>query len=249
MKFFGIIPARYASTRFPGKPLIEINGKTMVQRVYEQASKAKQISKVLVATDDDRIYKHVLSFGGNAVITNEQHPSGTDRCYEAACITSINEEDVVVNIQGDEPFISPLQIDLLCACFTSANVAIATLVKRINSTQELESNSTPKVIRNTAGEAIYFSRSPIPYFRGSMLEDWWKQTDYFKHIGIYGYRMKTLTELTKLTQSKLELAESLEQLRWIENGYKIQTAITEIESIAIDTPEDLLKLTELKKHP
>ncbi len=247
MKFFGIIPARYASSRFLGKPLIEIEGKTMVQRVFEQASKAKQLSKVLVATDDERIYKHVLSFGGNAVITSEQHPSGTDRCYEAACLTALNEEDVVINIQGDEPFISPLQIELLCDCFTSPNVAIATLVKRINSTQELESNSTPKVIRNTTGEAIYFSRSPIPYYRGSLLEDWWKQTDYFKHLGIYGYRMKTLAELTKLTQSKLELAESLEQLRWIENGYKIQTAITEIESVAIDTPEDLLKLNELKK--
>ncbi len=246
MKFFGIIPARYASTRFPGKPLIEIDGKTMVQRVYEQAAKVNLLSKVLVATDDDRIYQHVLSFGGNAVITGEQHPSGTDRCYEAACLTHINNKDVVLNIQGDEPFISPLQIELLCKCFEAPNVSIATLVKRITSAQELESVSTPKVIRNNSGEAIYFSRSPIPYYRGIQQADWCKHTDYYKHIGIYGYRMKTLSELTKLTQSKLEVAESLEQLRWIENGYKIQTAVTEIESIAIDTPEDLNKLMAFK---
>ena len=245
MKFFGIIPARYASTRFPGKPLVVINGQTMIQRVYEQASKVKLLSKVVVATDDARIYEHVTGFGGQVEMTSELHASGTDRCFEAAQKLGISANDVVVNIQGDEPFISPLQIELLCTCFDNPTVDIATLVKKIANQNELENTSTPKVIINKNRDAIYFSRSIIPHLRGKEIKEWLTDTDYFKHIGIYGYRMKTLSEITKLPQSKLELAESLEQLRWIENGYKINTAVTEIESTAVDTPQDLEKLKEM----
>jgi len=245
MKFIGIIPARYASTRFPGKPLVDINGKTMICRVYEQAVKAKHLQEVIVATDDERIFLEVKRFGGQVVMTSSSHPSGTDRCFEAAQKLGTSNEDVILNIQGDEPFIDPLQIELLCNCFSDASVEIATLVKKIITPQELENPSTPKVIRDVFGNAIYFSRSIIPHFRGKVISDWLLQADYFKHIGIYGYRMATLQKLTALPPSKLEQIESLEQLRWIENGFKIRTSITDIESVAIDNPEDLLKLKGL----
>ncbi len=245
MKFIAIIPARFASTRFPGKPLVDIKGTSMIQRVYEQAIKTDLLAEVVVATDDNRIYDHVMGFGGKVLLTAGSHNSGTDRCFEAAGHCSLAATDVVINIQGDEPFISPEQIKLLCECFKQEETSIATLVKKIEKMEELDNPSIPKVIRNSKQEAIYFSRSIIPYLRGVEKMDWLNSASFFKHIGIYAYRMKTLTEITQLPQSKLELAESLEQLRWIENGYKIQTAVTTHESIAIDTPEDLERLLKI----
>lgn len=245
MKFIGIIPARFASSRFPGKPLIDIGGKTMIQRVYEQALKSTSLSKVTVATDDARIFEHVQSFGGSVVMTSESHQSGTDRCYEAAVKLSAEKDAVVLNIQGDEPFILPQQIDLLCSCFADEAVKIATLIKKIENDSELQNPSTPKVIINKNSEAIYFSRSIIPFVRNKEVGEWLAAAVFYKHIGIYAYRMETLCEITQLVQSDLEIAESLEQLRWIENGYKIKTAITQHESIAVDTPQDLEKLKGL----
>lgn len=245
MKFIGIIPARFASSRFPGKPLIDIGGKTMIQRVYEQALKSTSLSKVTVATDDARIFEHVQSFGGSVVMTSASHQSGTDRCYEAAVKLSAEKDAVVLNIQGDEPFILPQQIDLLCSCFADEAVKIATLIKKIENDSELQNPSTPKVIINKNSEAIYFSRSIIPFVRNKEVGEWLAAAVFYKHIGIYAYRMETLCEITQLVQSDLEIAESLEQLRWIENGYKIKTAITQHESIAVDTPQDLEKLKGL----
>lgn len=244
MKFIGIIPARYASSRFPGKPLVIIEGKSMIQRVYEQAKKSQKLISVVVATDDKRIYDHVISFGGEALMTANSHPSGTDRCLEAAkkIDQKIYDRDVVVNIQGDEPFINPLQIDLLISCFDNPDAEIATLIKEIRQKEELFDPNKPKVITNTKGEAIYFSRSPLPFIRGVENDDWINQYRYYKHIGIYAYRMSILEQITSLSPSSLELAESLEQLRWIENGYKIKTEITELESVSIDTPDDLKKI-------
>jgi 3-deoxy-manno-octulosonate cytidylyltransferase (CMP-KDO synthetase) len=239
MKILGIIPARFASTRFPGKPLVDIAGKTMIRRVYEQAKKSKLLTEVIVATDDQRIANHVKGFGGNAALTANSHQSGTDRCAEVSLQNP--GFDVVINIQGDEPFIDPGQIDLLCGCFDDSTVSIATLIKTINKTEELLDSNTPKVIVNSLGQAIYFSRSPLPYFRGLDPAEWLKNHKYFKHIGIYGYRSLTLQELTLLPISSLEKAEALEQLRWIENGMLIQTAITNFESLSIDTPLDLQK--------
>lgn len=244
MKFIGIIPSRYASTRFPGKPLIDIRGKSMIQRVYERSSQSNILSAVYVATDDKRIADHVRLFGGKVVMTSENHQSGTDRCYEAATsIHGLDEKNtVVVNIQGDEPFIAPEQINTLCKCFEDTTVEIATLVKKINNLSTIHNPNTPKVVRNTNGDAIYFSRSPIPYLRDTAVEDWFIKHDFYKHIGIYAYRLPTLKKLTSLERSSLEIAESLEQLRWIENNYRIRTAITTHESIAIDSPDDLKKL-------
>jgi 3-deoxy-manno-octulosonate cytidylyltransferase (CMP-KDO synthetase) len=236
VKITGIIPARFASTRFPGKPLIDIAGKSMIRRVFEQALKSKLLSQVIVATDDERIYEHVVSFGGIAQMTSAAHQSGTDRCAEVA-LTS--DSEVFINIQGDEPFINPLQIDLLCTCFDDPEVQLATLVKRISSLTDLTNNNTPKVIINTNKEAIYFSRTPIPFQRGQDVNNWLNNHLYYKHIGIYGYRKAALQQITRLPVSSLELAEALEQLRWIENGIKIKVAETDLESLAIDTPEDL----------
>ena len=236
----GIIPARYASTRFPGKPLIEIHGKSMIQRVYEQAKKSVQLNQVIVATDDQRILDHVIGFGGLAVLTSNNHTSGTDRCAEVSL--KHQEFNIIVNIQGDEPFIDPEQIDELCQCFSNDKTQLATLVKKIADVEELQNPNTPKVIFNKNLEAIYFSRTPIPFIRGSAVHEWLKSHTYYKHIGIYGYRSHTLWEITQIPVSSLEQAESLEQLRWIENGYHIQLAITDKESQAIDTPEDLQKV-------
>ena len=242
MKFLGIIPVRYASTRFPGKPLIDIQGKSMIQHVYEQAKKSKKLAEVFVATDDKRIEVHVKSFGGNVIMTSAKHKSGTDRCAEAAKKIK-GKFDVVINIQGDEPFIKPQQIDLLCSCFKSREVEIATLVKKIKATDELLNPNTPKVILNRNKEAIYFSRTPVPFYRNEADHiEWLKKRDYYKHIGIYAYRIGTLKNLAALKPSPLEITESLEQLRWIENGYTIVTAVTQAESLAIDTPEDLQRL-------
>ena len=240
MKVLGIIPARFASTRFPGKPLIEIQGKSMIRRVYEQASKAESLSKVVVATDDERIADEVRGFGGVFVMTASTHQSGTDRCAEVS--QHFPDFDIIINIQGDEPFINPKQIDLLVSCFEQENVQLATLIKKIHTEEELFSNNIPKVVINSRQEAIYFSRHTIPYIRNAEKDKWLGSHRFYKHIGIYGYTSPALLEITKLPPSSLEIAESLEQLRWVENGYAIQTRITEIETIAIDTPEDLGKI-------
>ena len=242
MKFIGIIPARYASTRFPGKPLADMNGKPMIQRVYEQVKDV--LDSVCVATDDIRIEKAVKTFGGQVVMTSDQHRSGTDRCYEA--YQKIGEGyDVIVNIQGDEPFIHPEQIQTIKTCFADANTQIATLVKPFRSDDDFESTlfnpNSPKVVLNNNNEAMYFSRSIIPYIRGKEYTEWLPSHTFYKHIGLYAYRAQVLKEITQLPQSALELAESLEQLRWLENGYKIKVGITEQETIGIDTPEDMEK--------
>ncbi|GAA4138907.1 3-deoxy-manno-octulosonate cytidylyltransferase [Sphingobacterium kyonggiense] len=244
MKVIGIIPARYDSTRFPGKPLVDINGMTMIQRVYNQVKHATSLSEVVVATDDQRIFDHVQSFAGNVLMTSKEHQSGTDRCAEI--INKVSGFDVAINIQGDEPFIDPQQIDLLVSCFQQEDTQIATLIRKIEQLQDLENTNKPKVVINNKQEAVYFSRQAIPYFRGKDMRDWLKEMDYYNHIGIYGYRTEILKEISKLPVSKLELAESLEQLRWIDNGYQIKTAISNHLNEAIDTPEDLQYI--LKKY-
>ena len=252
MKFIGIIPARYASTRFPGKPLADMDGKPMIQRVYEQVKGV--LDAVCVATDDVRIEEAVKAFGGEVVMTSDQHRSGTDRCYEAYCKVG-QGYDVVVNIQGDEPFIQPKQIEILKGCFTDDSIQIATLVKPFRPDDDFETTlfnaNSPKVVLNKNSEALYFSRSIIPYMRGKHYKEWLPNHTYYKHIGLYAYRATTLQEITRLPQSSLELAESLEQLRWLENGYKIKVGITEQETIGIDTPEDMeraLAFMREKKH-
>jgi 3-deoxy-manno-octulosonate cytidylyltransferase (CMP-KDO synthetase) len=237
----GVIPARYASTRFPGKPLTVINGKTMIRRVYEQVSASKQLSKVVVATDDERILSEVKSFGGEAILTSDQHRSGTDRCAETVSKVP-GDWSVVINIQGDEPFIQPEQIDLLAGLFRDGEVKIGTLVKKLSDLSDLDNPNTMKVVLDTKNNGMYFSRSCIPFVRGFDKSDWLKANFFYKHIGIYGYRTETLMEITKLSPGKLEIAESLEQLRWLENGYSIRTAFTELETISIDVPSDLDKL-------
>lgn len=245
IRFIGIIPARYASTRFPGKPLADMNGKTMIQRVYEQVKDI--LDTVFVATDDERIEATVKAFGGQVVMTSSDHKSGTDRCYEAYTKTESGYE-VIVNIQGDEPFIHPSQIETLKSCFTDKNVEIATLVKPFAADGDFESTlfnpNSPKVVLNKNSEAMYFSRSVIPYLRGKEHTEWLRSQAYYKHIGLYAYRADVLREITQLPQSPLELAESLEQLRWLENGYRIKVGITNQETIGIDTPEDMQKALE-----
>lgn len=239
MKTIGIIPARFASTRFPGKPLIDIAGKSMIQRVYERVLLSSKLTNVAVATDDDRIANHVKSFGGNVVITSASHQSGTDRCAEAA--KSFPDADIIINIQGDEPFIQPEQIDLLIACFENDDVKIATLIKKITDQKDLFNSNTPKVTIDKHHRALYFSRNTIPFQRDVSEEQWLNKHDYFKHIGIYGFRKEALQQLTLLPVSTLEKAEALEQLRWLENGYPIQTAETLHESYGIDHPEDVTR--------
>jgi 3-deoxy-manno-octulosonate cytidylyltransferase (CMP-KDO synthetase) len=242
MKILGIIPARYGSSRFPGKPLVDIDGKSMVQRVYEQSCKAKRLDKIVVATDDERIMTHVNEFGGQVRMTSPQHVSGTDRCAEIIRKENGAGWDAAINIQGDEPYIQPEQIDLLCKCIETNGVNIATLVKEIRSSDELFNHNNVKVILNKQFEAIYFSRAPVPYCRNYPEQEWIRHNTYYKHIGIYAYRSQTLLEIAQLPKTKLEITESLEQLRWIENGYRIKTELTSFESIAIDTPDDLLRL-------
>jgi len=247
MDFIGIIPARFQSSRFPGKPLANMAGKPMIQRVYEQAKIA--LDNVWVATDDERIYDAVVSFGGNAVMTSTNHRSGTDRCNEAYFKIE-KKYDVVINIQGDEPFIQPQQIQTLMNCFDTETVQLATLVKPFKKEDGFEAlfnPNSPKVILNQSSEAIYFSRSIIPYIRDVHHTEWLDKHTFYKHIGMYAYRTDVLNEITLLPQSSLELAESLEQLRWIENGYKIKAGMTDIETIGIDTPEDLEKALLLLK--
>ncbi len=244
MKVIGIIPARYDSTRFPGKPLVDIAGMTMIQRVYNQVKHAASLSEVVVATDDQRIFDHVKSFAGNVVMTKKEPQSGTDRCAEV--INNISGFDIAINIQGDEPFIDPQQIDLLVSCFQRPEVEIATLVRPIQELSDLENVNKPKVVLNQKSEALYFSRQAIPYMRGADIKEWLSKETYYNHIGIYGFKVETLKELARLPISKLETTESLEQLRWLDNGYRIQTAVSTHINDAIDSPEDLQDI--LKKY-
>ncbi len=219
----------------------------MVQRVYEQSSKSKTVTKVLIATDDERIAKHVREFGGEVVMTSAQHQSGTDRCAEIIRSNPSEQWDVVINIQGDEPYIQPEQIDLLSAVFQKADTDIATLVKKITTPDELFNKNNVKVVLNNRKEAIYFSRAPIPYNRNFPEQEWLKYSVYYKHIGIYGYRASTLLTIADLPKTNLEITESLEQLRWIENGYKIMAEVTTMEAVSIDTPDDLLRISPENK--
>lgn len=245
MRIIGIIPARYASTRFPAKPLADIAGQTMIEWVYTQARKSQKLDQVIVATDNQKIFDHVKSKGGEVCMTSSDHISGTDRCAEALRLT--NEKfDYVINIQGDEPFIDPQQIDLL-ASLLDGKAELATLIKKISDPAALHNSNIVKVITNVYQEAIYFSRSALPHLRSVPPEEWMKKQTYYKHIGMYGYRSDVLTAITQLKPSTLELAESLEQLRWIENGFKIKVTETDIESMGIDTPEDLEKAVALLK--
>nr|WP_295930519.1 3-deoxy-manno-octulosonate cytidylyltransferase [uncultured Dyadobacter sp.] len=241
MRILGIIPARYASTRFPAKALVDIGGKSMIQRVYEQSSKATQLARVIVATDDERILEHVLGFGGNAVMTSQEHQSGTDRCFEALTQTA-EQYDYVINIQGDEPFISPEPIDHL-ATVLNGETELATLVKVIDHDEILFNPNVPKAVLNKRHEVMYFSRQTIPYLRNAETADWLRTHVFYKHIGIYAYRADVLSEITKLPVSALEKAEALEQLRWLENGYAIRAVITSDDSHGVDTPDDLDRVT------
>jgi 3-deoxy-manno-octulosonate cytidylyltransferase (CMP-KDO synthetase) len=238
MKILGVIPARFASSRFPGKPLADLLGKSMVQRVYLQCKKSKLLSEVVVATDHQKIADHVTSFGGHVCLTSENHPSGTDRCFEAMQHQQ-TAFDFVVNIQGDEPFIDPHQIDLLCASLESTT-ELATLIQKIITLDQLLSPNEAKVVLNSRKEAMYFSRSPIPFVQKTDAKDWLSETVFYRHVGLYAYRHDILEKITQLPVSALEKAESLEQLRWIENGFKIRTVETDAEEgMCIDTPEDL----------
>jgi len=243
MKFIAIIPARYASTRFPGKPLAVLGGKPVVQRVCERV--AGVCDEAVVATDDRRIYDAVTAFGGRAVMTSPDHRSGTDRCreaYETVCREQGRTYDVVVNVQGDEPFIHASQLETVKRCFDNPATDIATLVKPFapeDGLAALENPNSPKVVLDAQSQAVYFSRSVIPYLRGVPREEWLLRHTYYKHIGLYAYRAEVLRAITELPQSSLERAESLEQLRWIENGYRIGVGMTDVETVGIDTPEDL----------
>lgn len=239
MKFIGIIPARYASTRFPGKPLAMMGGMTMIERVYRRVSAV--LDDVWVATDDDRIADAVKAFGGNVVMTSPDHRSGTDRCLEAYVRTG-SDADVIINIQGDEPFIDPTQLRQIMACFDDATTDIATLVRPFDSSlgiEALENPNSPKVVMDNDMNALLFSRSVIPYLRGVEKTLWPSRHQYYTHIGMYAYKARVLGEITALPQSSLELTESLEQLRWLQNGYRIKTGISECRTIGIDTPADL----------
>lgn len=241
MKFIAIIPARYASTRFPGKPLALLGGKPVIQRVYEQV--AGVLDDAVVATDDVRIYDAVRAFGGKVEMTSTEHRSGTDRCWEAYCKQG-GKFDVVVNVQGDEPFIRPEQLLAVKSCFDDPATDIATLVKPFTEADglaALENPNSPKVVLDAQSRALYFSRSVIPYLRGVPREEWLSQHTFYKHIGLYAFRSEVLRAVTALPQSSLEKAESLEQLRWLENGYRIGIAVSEFETVGIDTPEDLAK--------
>ena len=248
MKFIGVIPARYASTRFPGKPLAVLGGKTVIQRVYEQVAGILG-DKTFVATDDERIYDAVEAFGGNAVMTSPNHKSGTDRIEEA--VTKIGgDTDVIINIQGDEPFIQQSQIEEIIRCFDDPATQIATLGKPFGKEQDfavVENPNSPKIVVDNRGYAMYFSRSIIPYIRGKEKTEWTGCYPFLKHLGIYAYRKQVLHEITQLPQSSLEIAESLEQLRWLQNGYRIKVGLTDVETVGIDTPEDLKRAEEFLK--
>ena len=244
MKFIGIIPARYASTRFPGKPLALLGGKPVIQHVYEKV--AAVLEAAYVATDDERIYDAVKSFGGQVVMTRTDHKSGTDRIEEA--IEKIGGEwDVVVNVQGDEPFVAKSQLDTICHCFDDPTTQIATLGKPFESMEAVQNPNSPKIVVDNMGFAMYFSRSVIPYVRGKEESSWLTHYPFLKHLGIYAYRKDVLRQVTQLPQSSLEIAESLEQLRWLQNGFKIKVGTTDVETVGIDTPEDLERAEEFLK--
>lgn len=236
MKFIGIIPARYASTRFPGKPLAMLGGRTVIQRVYEQATAI--LDEAYVATDDERIFQAVEQFGGRAIMTRADHKSGTDRIEEAAEKIG-TQADIIINIQGDEPFIQKSQIETLMHLFDEPSTQIGTLGKRFESIEAAMNPNSPKIVTDKRGFALYFSRSIIPYVRGKEQSEWLQHFPYLKHLGLYAYRREVLQEVTQLPQSPLEIAESLEQLRWLENGYRIRVGLTDVETVGIDTPEDL----------
>lgn len=250
MKFTAIIPARYASTRFPGKPLAMLGGKPVIQRVYEQA--VSVLGEAYVATDDDRIFQAVEGFGGRAVMTRTDHKSGTDRIEEA--IEKIeewetgNEERVIINIQGDEPFIQRSQIETLCGLFDAPETQIGTLGKRFDNMEAVQNANSPKIVCDVNGFALFFSRSVIPFVRGQEPSEWLSHFPFLKHLGIYAYRREVLAEITKLPQSPLEIAESLEQLRWLQNGYRIRVGETNVETVGIDTPEDLKRAEAFLKE-
>lgn len=245
MKFIAVIPARYSSSRFPGKPLAVLAGKPVIQRVYEQVTKV--LSEAWVATDDERIYNTVSDFGGKAVMTRQDHKSGTDRIEEA--VEKIKTDaDVIVNIQGDEPFIQPSQIETVCKQFDNPSTQIATIGKPFTSMESVENPNSPKIVTDVNGFALYFSRSVIPYVRGVEEKEWLSHFPFLKHLGIYAYRREVLREITRLPQSPLEKAESLEQLRWLQNGYRIRVGITNVETVGIDTPDDLRRAEEFLKN-
>lgn len=243
MKVIGIIPARYGSTRFPGKPLALIGGKTMIRRTYEQVLKSS-LDDAVVATDDQRIFDEVCSFGGRVVMTRADHKSGTDRCCEALDHVG-GDVDAVVNIQGDEPFIDPRQIDQVAELIRRDDTFLATLAKRITDPSRLDNPNTVKVVFDHEGNALYFSRHPLPYVRGIEREKWFEAAEYYQHIGIYAYKTDTLRAVAAMPQSRLEQAESLEQLRWLEHGLRIRVAVTDLpDAIAVDTPDDLLNIPQ-----
>lgn len=247
LKYIGIIPARYASSRFPGKSLADICGQSMIERVYRQT--VKELDEVYVATDDNRIADAVIKFGGKVVMTSTQHRSGTDRCYEAYCNVG-SDADVIINIQGDEPFIDPSQIKAIKQCFSDDSTQIATLVRRFDPAMGFDALfdcNTPKVVLDNEMNALYFSRSIIPYIRNYEWKEWVNKADFYTHVGMYAYKAGALRDITKLPQTSLEIAESLEQLRWLQNGYKIKAGITECPTIGIDTPEDLQRAIQLCK--
>ncbi|MCO6494018.1 MAG: 3-deoxy-manno-octulosonate cytidylyltransferase [Phaeodactylibacter sp.] len=246
MKTIGIIPARFASSRFPGKPLADIAGKTVIRRVYEQAQRARRLDELLVATDDHRIREHVEGFGGNVVMTGAHHRSGTERCAEAA--SRLEDATAIINIQGDEPFIAPEQIDLVAEPLARRqSVQISTLAKRIEREDELHNPNVVKVVFNRQQMALYFSRSTIPFLRDTPPSDWLAHAEYYKHIGLYGFRREVLLELAGLAPSRYERWESLEQLRWLEEGYSIFVNLTDQETIGVDTPEDLARALAMIK--
>jgi len=238
MKIIGIIPARYESSRFPGKPLIDLKGKTMIQRVYEGAKKSTKLTQVIVATDDQRIYDHVKSFGGEVMMTFDSHTNGTDRCAEVAGKVDC---DVVINIQGDEPLVDYRQLDELCAAFDDNDVSIATLGIKGATEDDRQNPNRIKIVLNDKSDAIYFSRSPIPNTANGNVETI-RDFPFYRHIGLYAYRLNTLEELTTLPPTPLEKVESLEQLRWVYYGYKIRVVETTIETPNIDVPEDVEKV-------
>ena len=244
MKFIGIIPARYASTRFPGKPLAMLGGRTVIQRVYEQA--AAVLEEAYVATDDERIFKAVEEFGGRVVMTRQDHKSGTDRIEEAAEKIG-TQADVIINIQGDEPFIQKSQIETLKRLFENSETQIGTLGKKFESIEAATNPNSPKIVTDKNGFALYFSRSVIPYIRGKEQAEWLQHFPFLKHLGLYAYRRDVLRQITQLPQSPLEMAESLEQLRWLENGYRIRVGLTDMETVGIDTPDDLRRAEEFLK--
>ncbi|MCR5678985.1 MAG: 3-deoxy-manno-octulosonate cytidylyltransferase [Prevotella sp.] len=246
MKFIGIIPARFASTRFPGKPLAMLGGKPVIQRVYEQVTSV--LGEAYVATDDERIFQAVEAFGGHAVMTRTDHQSGTDRIEEAveklqaaSLKSQTSLPDVIINVQGDEPFIQRSQIETLMHLFDDPETQIGTIGKPFDTMEAVENPNSPKIVCDVRGYALYFSRSVIPYIRGKERSQWLQHFPFLKHLGLYAYRREVLAEITKLPQSPLELAESLEQLRWLQNGYRIKVGLTDVETVGIDTPEDLEK--------